>query len=167
MYADFTYYQTEYLGTTVESAEDFARFGRRAERILDTYTGDKLRFAYPTDERAINAVKNCFCALAEFLYQVAVYQTAQLDSVGTVAQSDGTVKGKVVSSISSGSESIGFSTGGSVGTSVSESAKDKKYMQTMMYSIVQEYLSWVPDANGINLLYAGAYTRARGRKEWE
>lgn len=157
MYADFTYYTTEYRGKAIKSEDDFTRFARKAERRLDTITGNKLQFAFPVKETDVEAVKDCLCELTEFLYQVDAYRTAAMDSVGVVAQDDGTVKGKVVSSISSGSESISYSTGGSASTSVMEAAKDKKVMDVLIYGIVQNGLSGVPDANGVNLLFAGAY----------
>ena len=46
-----------------------------------------------------------------------------------------------------------------------EAAKDKKVADAMVYGIVRDGLSGVPDANGVNLLYAGAYP---GKREvWE
>lgn len=155
MYADYDYYQTEYGGKM--SADDFKRFGRKAERRLDSVTGNKLQFAFPVKEKDVEAVKDCLCELTEFLYQVDAYQTSAMESTGVVAQADGTVKGKVVSSISSGSESISYATGGSESTSVMEAAKDRKVMDMQIYGIVQNGLSGVPDANGVNLLFAGAY----------
>lgn len=159
MYADYEYYQTEYGGKM--SAEDFKKFERKAERRIDGITGNKLQFAFPIIDRDAQAVKDCVCALTEFLYQVDSYQTAAMESVGIVAQSDGTVVGKVVSSISSGSESISYSAGGSAGTYIMEAAKDKKVMDTLVYSMVRDGLSCVADANGVNLLYAGEYPGKR------
>lgn len=153
MYADYTYYQTEYGGKM--SADDFKRFSRRAERRIDGITGNKLQFAYPTNERSIEAVKDCVCELADFLYQIDAYNAAAMDSMGTVAQADGTVRGKVITSISSGSESIGYSASGSSSTAISEAAKDKKVADSMVYGIVQDGLTGVTDSNGVNLLYAG------------
>lgn len=155
MYADYTYYTIEYGGKM--SADDFKRFGRRAERRIDSITGGKLQFAFPNKERAIEAVKDCVCELADFLWQIDSYNNAAMESVGTVAQSDGTVKGKVVKSITSGSESISYSADSSMSTAVMEAAKDKKVADTMIYGIVQDNLGGVPDSNGVNLLFAGAY----------
>ncbi len=155
MYVDSNYYQTEYGGKM--SADDFKRFGRKAERRIDSITGDKLQFAFPTKERDVEAVKDCFCELANFLWQIESYNTAAMESVGTVAQSDGTVKGKVITSISSGSESIGYSFGGSVNTATIEAAKDKRVADTMIYDMVRDGLGGIADANGVNLLFAGAY----------
>ena len=153
MYADYEYYQTEYGGKM--SADDYKRFGRRAERRIDGITGNKLQFAYPTNERDMEAVKDCVCELADFLYQIDSYNAAAMESLGTVAQADGTVKGKVITSISSGSESIGYSAAGSASTATMEAAKDKKVADTMIYGMVQDGLSGIKDRNGVNLLYAG------------
>ena len=155
MYADFNYYQTKYGGKVIESADDFTHFGRKAERRLDVITGRKLQFAFPTKKKDKEVVKDCFCELTEFLYQLDNYQRAAMDIVGVMTQADGTVTGKVVTSISSGSESIGYSAKGSTDTSLVEAAKDKKVADAMINSMVRDGLSGVPDANGVNLLYAG------------
>lgn len=156
MYADFTYYQTEYSGKVIKSMDDYNHFARKATRRMDTITTGKLQSAFPTDGRAIEAVKDCECELTEFLYQLEAYQNTAMDSMGVVTQADGTVKGKVVTSVSSGSESIGYSVGGSsVRTSVMEAAKDKKVADIMIYDIVKSGLGGVADSNGVYLLYAG------------
>lgn len=155
MYVDYEYYSAEYGGKM--SADEYRRFGRRAGRRIDGITGNKLQFAFPTNSRAVEAVKNCVCELADFLWQIDSYNAVAMESMGTVAQADGTVKGKVITSISSGSESIGYSASGSASTATMEAAKDKKVADAMVYGIVRDGLSGVPDANGVNLLYAGAY----------
>lgn len=153
MYADYDYYSTEYGGKM--SADDYKRFSRRADRRIDGITGNKLQFALPTNERDVEAVKDCVCGLADFLYQIETYNQSAMESMGTVAQADGTVKGKVITSISSGSESIGYSAAGSASTATMEAAKDKKVADTMIYGMVRDGLTGITDSNGINLLYAG------------
>ena len=155
MYADFNYYQTEYGGKVIESADNFTHFGRKAERRIDVITGNKLQFAFPTKKKDKEAVKDCFCELVDFLYQLDIFQRTVADSAGVVEQADGTIRGKVVTSISSGSESIGYSANGSADTSLMEAAKDKKVADAMINSMVRDGLSGVPDVNGVNLLYAG------------
>ena len=162
MYADFNYYQTEYGRKVIESADDFNHYARKAKRKIDVITTNKLQFAFPTEDNAVMAVKDCFCELTDFLCQLDRYQSAALESAGTVAQADGTVKGKVVTSISSGSESISYSAGGSVDSSIAEAAKDKKVADAMIYGIVKDGLAYIPDANGVNLLYAGPYPARKG-----
>ncbi|MBD5554057.1 MAG: hypothetical protein HDQ95_01565 [Roseburia sp.] len=155
MYANHDYYITEYGGKM--SADDFKRFARRAERRIDSITGGKLQYAFPANDRDIEAVKDCVCELADFLWQIDSYNNASMESIGTVAQADGTVKGKVITSVSSGSESRNYSTSGIANTSISEAAKDRKVADTIIYGMVQDNLGGIPDYNGINLLYAGVY----------
>ena len=153
MYADYEYYQTEYGGKM--SADDYKRFGRRAERRIDGITGNKLQFAFPTNERDIEAVKDCICELADFLWQIDSYNAAAMESMGTVTEADGTVRGRVATSVTSGTESRSYSAAGSASTATMEAAKDKKVADTMVYGMVRDNLCGVPDANGINMLYAG------------
>lgn len=160
MYADFTYYETEYGGTVVKFA-DFPRLSRKAGRLLNAITTGKLEFAFPTDAGDAQTVKDCQCEMIDFIARVEQYQNGAAESMGIIAQSDGTVKGKVVTSVSSGAESVSYSVGGAVSTSVSEAAKDKKVMDVILYGIVKDALSGVPDANGVNLLFAGPYPRKR------
>lgn len=157
MYADFEYYTTEYGGMVFGSAEDFKPYIKRAERRIDNVTSGKLTFAFPTEEKSVTAVKDCVCELAEFLYQVAVCQKEAMNELGTIANSDGTVRGKVIKSITSGSESISYGTSGDTKTVVSEAAKDRKVLDITTYSKLQTGLSGIADANGVNLLYAGPY----------
>ena len=155
MYADFNYYKTKYGGKVIGSADDFTYFERKAERRIDVITGNKLQFAFPTKKKDKETVKDCVCELTEFFYQLDSYQNAAMDSVGVVTQADGTVTGKIVASISSGSESVSYSAKGSADTSLIEAAKDKKVADTVIYSIVKDGLSNILDKNGVNLLYAG------------
>ena len=152
MYADYEYYQTECGGKM--SADDYKRFGRRAERRIDGITGNKLQFAYPTNERDIEAVKDCVCELADFLWQIDSYNNAAMESMGTVAQADGTVKGKVITSISSGSESIGYSAGGSAKSAVAKAAESEKDLNEQIYLKVSGALYGVRDSNGVPMLNA-------------
>ena len=152
MYADFNYYSTEYGGKM--SAGDYKRFGRRAERRIDSITGGKLQFAFPTNGRDVESVKDCVCELADFLYQIDSYNTAAMESMGTVAQADGTVKGKVITSISSGSESIGYSAGGSAKSAVAKAAESEKDLNEQIYLKVSGALYGVRDSNGVPMLNA-------------
>ena len=165
MYLDFKYYQTEYGGKLFENEDAFKPYERKAERRINTATRNKLTFAFPIEEKDAAAVKDCLCELAEFLLRVDQFQEAASASVGVVTQEDGTVKGKVVTSVTSGSESRGYSTGGTIETAIADAAKNRKVFDIAVYSLVKDGLSGVPDANGVNLLYAGPYP---GRCElWE
>lgn len=154
MYADFNYYLTEYMGDVLKSA-DFAKYSKKAAKRIDNLTTGKLRFAFPFDEQAVNAVKDCECELADFLFALDRYTKAAMESVGTVTQADGSVRGKVVTSVTSGSESVGYSASAAVNTESMEAAKDSKVADSMIKRIVTENLSYMADANGVNLLYTG------------
>lgn len=152
MYADYDYYQTEYGGKM--SADDFKRFSRRAEHRIDGITGNKLQFAFPTNERDVEAVKDCVCELADFLYRVDSYENMAMDSAGMVTRADGMVIGKVVTSITDGTSSRSFSTGGSANTSVSKAAESEKELEAQVYDKVSTALRGVYDANGVRMLNA-------------
>ncbi|MCM1385247.1 MAG: hypothetical protein NC243_11990, partial [Lachnoclostridium sp.] len=94
--------------------------------------------------------------------QIDQYNAAAMESMGTVAQADGTVKGKVITSMASGSESVGYSTGGNFDkTDVMKAAGDREYKENVEYRIAKENIGGVPDANGVNLLFSGEYPRKR------
>ena len=162
MYADETYYTSKYGGKTVPSA-DFPRLSRKAAHMMDVVTGNKLRFAFPKIKADTTAVKDCLCELTDFLYNVEQYNATAMQGVGTVQQSDGTVRGKVVSSISSGSESVSYSVGGNTNSSISEAAKSEKALEEAVYRMTRMSLTGIRDANGVYLLYAGlTYPGKRG-----
>lgn len=161
MYADVDYYKTEYCGTLVEESV-YPRLARQASRHLDAITTNKLQFAFPTVEKDVLTIKDCQCDLVEFLYQVQQYQSSAHNAVGTVVNADGTVRGKNVSSVTSGSESISYTSVSGISTAAAEAAKDPKAMLQTIYEIAKSTLSSVKDANGVNLLYAGPYPGKRG-----
>lgn len=159
MYVDFNYYISAYCGTAFKMEPDFSAYERKAERRIDVATGRKLSFAFPTEEHDSCAVKDCICELAEFLLRVDQYQESASKSMGVIERSDGTVQGKVITSVSSGSESRGYSAGTSIATDVSEAAKNRKALDSTVYAIIKGGISGVSDKNGVNLLYAGPYPR--------
>lgn len=156
-YVDYEFYKNLY-GKDAMPESDFNRWSWDAGKRVDNITFGKLKFAFPTNEDDAEAVKRCVCELTNFLYQIDQYQRSVLQSIGVVAQADGTVKGKVITSVSSGSESIGYSAGSvSHSTAVTEAAKDKKVCDVACYSMIQSNLKGACDRNGVNLLYAGPY----------
>lgn len=155
MYADFNYYQTEYMGEVIESADNFTRYSKKAARLIDKLTTGKLHFAFPFDEQTANDVKDCECELAEFIYKVDRYNQVAMENMGTITQSDGTVRGKVLTSVSSGSESRGYSANSATDTDIAQAAKSEEKFNEKVNTTVSDYLSFKSDANGINLLYRG------------
>ena len=155
-YADYQFYTEKYYGDTVPES-DFPKYAERASDRIDSITFDRLVNGFPEEERAVTKVKKAVCAVAEALYQIDQIKKASMETVGTVTREDGTVISKAVSSISSGSESISYSTGysGVTESIYGQAAVDKKVENVLLYQIATEYLSGVTDKKGICLLYAG------------
>lgn len=155
-YADYKFYTEKYYGDTVPE-DAFPKYADRASDRIDMITFERLVDGVPEDDRSQNKIKKAVCALADAIYEIDQIKKASMESVGTVTREDGTVVSKVVSSISSGSESISFTTGPSGGTEgiYGQAAVDKKVESVLLYQVVTEYLSGVTDKKGICLLYAG------------
>lgn len=154
-YADYQFYTEKYYGDTVPES-DFQKYAERASDRIDAITFDRLVNGFPEEERAVTKVKKAVCAVAEALYQIDQIKKASMESVGTVTREDGTVVSKAVSSVSSGSESISYASGGSgISNIYSQAALDKKVESVLLYQVATEYLSGVTDKKGICLLYAG------------
>ena len=155
-YADYQFYTEKYYGDTVPES-DFPKYEDRASDRIDMITFDRLADGLPDDERSQTKIKKAVCALADTIYQIDQIKKASMETVGTVLREDGTVTGKAVSSVSSGSESISYVTGttGSNSDIYSQAAMDKKVENVLLRQIVTDYLAGVVDKNGICLLYAG------------
>lgn len=140
----------------------FNRLSARACRAIDRWTTGfdgtkKLQIAYPVAPDAVEAVKSCAGALIRFFEQIEQAEASASARRILVETPEG-YRGTVVSSVTSGTESVSYSgKNNTVQTSVDRAAEDVEYMDRFLRKTVQEYLSGVPDANGINLLYMGAY----------
>lgn len=155
-YADYKFYTEKYYGDTVPET-DFPKYAERASDRIDMITFDRLVDGLPDDERSQTKIKKAVCALADTIYQIDQIKKASMETVGTVVREDGTVTGKAVSSVSSGSESISYVTGtsGSNADIYSQAAMDKKVENVLLQQIATDYLAGVVDKKGICLLYAG------------
>ena len=144
----------------------FNRLAFDACRFLDIHTTGidnvkKLKKYFPTDEDDAAAVKHCAAKLIYTLDQINKAEATALEGRGYEATEQG-VRGKVISSMSSGSESISYTTGGNASATVYDAAaKDKTARDKRLAEIVWEYLSGIPDANGVGLLFMGMYPRWR------
>ncbi len=160
-YVDYEYY-SELYGKQAISKTDFNRLLWDAEREVDKATSGvdnvrKLKVAFPTNEEDAEAVKRCVCALVDFLNQI---ETAErnANSVGQYTErADGSLQGKVVSSVSAGNESISYAVGKSSDTAISNAIKDLHSKDMAVYQFIESRLSGVSDANGVNLLFGGRY----------
>ena len=149
-YVDYSYYTSIYGNSMPES--DFNRLSWKAEKYIDKFTLNKLQFAFPKEESAIKDVQMCMIEIISQLYQVEQYQKMAIEGMGYTKKSDGTLIGKVVTSVASGSESRGYSSGGnSISTEIGELAKNSKKLESSIYGIVRNCLDWTKDSNGVPL----------------
>ena len=154
-YVTYDYYKSIY-GEDSMPETDFKRLSWEACRRVDALTLNKLKFAYPTDPDAIEAVKRCVCKLIEIAKDIDVATKRVTEGQGYITDESGTLRGKVVSSVSSGSESISYTAKAEGGSTLIDAVLSDKAAQERLYrDTVREYLSFVPDSNGVNLLYAG------------
>lgn len=142
----------------------FNRLSFDACRVMDIHTTGidnvkKLNKYFPTDEDDAAAVRQCAAKLIYTLHQIHQVEAVALEGRGYEATEQG-MRGKIISSISAGNESISYATGGnSTATAYDAAAKDKTVRDKMLAETVWEYLRGVSDANGVNLLYMGMYPR--------
>ena len=148
MYADFEFYASTYHGDTL-TAINAEKWLERSSDYLDAITFHRLETAFPTEEKDSIKVKKAVCAIADALYFIDVQRRAGAANVGD----DGKIRG-AVSSMSSGKESVSYATGNTASI-YSAAAKNMAAQNSYTRYIAGVYLSNVPDADGVNLLYAG------------
>lgn len=149
-YADFTFYTDNFYGDTLTET-DAEKWLELASDELDAITFGRLTSAFPTENSHVVKIKKAVCAIADALYKVDIQRRA----VSAQQTADGTYRG-AIASISSGSESISYSVNGAASTSIYASAAADTGVQTvLLYNLAAKYLANIPDANGVNLLYAG------------
>lgn len=153
-YADLDFYQKSFFGDVL-TAENADKWLTRASDELDGPTFGRLTFAFPTNEAHAAKVKKAVCAIAEALFYIDVQRAA----ASAQKAADGSYRG-AVSSISSGRESISYSAN-SAGSVYAVAAASDIARIALINSIAVKYLANIPDANGVNLLYAGGVKRVR------
>lgn len=139
----------------------FTRLAFDACRVMDTHTTGidnvkKLKRFFPIEEDGIKAVIHCAAKIINFLFQIHQAEISAMESSGYEATEMG-MRGKIISSVTAGNESISYVTGGSASTSFDAAVKDKSVRSKLMAEIVWEHLSGMEDSNGVNLLYMGKY----------
>lgn len=148
MYADYGFYVNTYYGNTLpgNNAEIWLE---RASDYVDTITFNRLDTAFPINEKHALKVKKAVCAVADALYSIDIQRKAGSAQIGT----DGKVTG-AIASISSGRESVSYATGNTASI-YSAAAGSAETANSYTLYVASMYLANVPDANGVNLLYAG------------
>ncbi len=159
-YADYTFYATLYSESAILES-DFNRLSWLAFRKMDASTTGvdgvkKLKVAFPTDEDSAEAVRRCACALIHTMAKIEEQEKSAIRSHGYEETENG-LRGKVISSLSAGNESISYSANAGKETVIEKAAFDKSAREKLYRDIITEYLSSVQDGNGVNLLYMGRY----------
>lgn len=162
-YADYEFYSNSFYGSAVPE-DNFLRLAGRASDWLDTATFDRLVDSLPSSERSQKKIKKAVCSLVEVLYQLEQAKkqaSAAASGSSSVEVGTGTSTG-IVTSVSSGSESISYATPQQSGASAKEwsavyaAAGDPKLENKLMLDTVRPYLMGVTTDEGVPLLYAGA-----------
>lgn len=141
----------------------FNRLEHEARRYVDRMTTGadgvrKLRVAYPTDADSVETIRHCVASVINILHEILEAEQSASSGRGYVETQNG-LQGKVISSVSSGNESISFSTGSGMKTVIDAAVSDISSKNDLIFREIRDRLSGVPDANGVNLLYMGIYPR--------
>ena len=155
-YVTYDYYKSIY-GEDSMPETDFNRLSWEAFRRVDALTLNKLKFAFPTNEDDIEAVRRCVCKLIEIAGQIEAANKRVTEGQGYVLdEATGAMRGKTITNKTSGSESISYTAKAEGGSTLIDAVLSDKAAQERLYrDTVREYLLLVPDSNGVNLLYAG------------
>lgn len=161
-YADYKFY-TESFGNVVPET-DFPRLAERASDFVNTMTFDRLVDGLPTNERSQKRIKKAVCSLAELMYQIELAEknatNAAASGTSTTTGSGGSTIG-IVTSISSGSESISYATpqqkasGAKEWSAVYAAAGDIQKTNDLLLRTALPLLIGVRTDDGIPVLYAG------------
>ena len=162
-YADYDFYTTSYFGSAVPET-DFSRLAERASDFVDTMTFDRLVDGLPADERSQKRIKKAVCSLAELMYQIELAEknaaNAAASGTSTTIGTGGSTTG-VVTSVSSGSESISYATPQQIGASAKEwsavyaATGDVQKTNDLLLKTALPLLLGVRTDDGIPILYAG------------
>ena len=161
-YADYEFYTTSYFGSVVPET-DFPQLAERASEFIDLMTSDRLVDGLPTNERSQKRIKKAVCSLAELMYQLELAEKNAINQA-SASVTDTNVGGKstgIVTSVSSGSESISYATLQQIGASAKEwsavyaAAGDVQKTNDLLYKTALPLLMGVRTDDGIPVLYAG------------
>ena len=83
VYADYDYYKTAYLGTTITES-DFPRLALRASSFLDYYTQGRAG-----ENPSLDALKMACCAVAEQYRVIDAYQSRSIEEQEKQSESVG------------------------------------------------------------------------------
>ena len=161
-YVDYEFYQKSFFGNVVPES-DFMRMSERASDFIDSLTFDRLADGLPSDDRQQKRIKKAVCSLAELMYQIELAEKNAINQASANV-TDTNVGGKstgIVTSVSSGSESISYATPQQIGASAKEwsavyaAAGDAQKTNDLLLKTALPLLMGVRTDDGIPVLYAG------------
>lgn len=163
-YADYEFYTTSCFGSVVPET-DFPRLAERASDFIDTMTFNRLVDGLPTNERSQKRVKKAVCSLAELMYQIELAEKNAINqaSSNVTDTNVGNISTGVVTSVSSGSESISYATPQQIGASAKEwsavhaAVGDVQKTNDLLLKTALPLLIGVRTDDGIPVLYEGVY----------
>ena len=161
-YADYKFY-TESFGNVVPET-DFPRLAEKASDFIDTMTFNRLVDGLPTNERSQKRIKKVVCSLTELMYQIELAEknatNAATSGTSTMFGAGGNSTG-IVTSVSSGSESISYATpqqkasGAKEWSAVYAAAGDVQKTNDLLLKTALPLLMGVRTDEGVPILYAG------------
>ena len=160
-YADYKFY-TESFGNVVPET-DFPRLAEKASDFIDAMTFDRLVDGLPENERSQKRIKKAVCSLAELMYQIELAEKNAINqaSANVTDINVGNISTGIVTSVSSGSESISYATPQQIGASAKEwsavyaAAGDVQKTNDLLLKAALPLLMGVRTDDGIPILYAG------------
>ena len=161
-YADYEFYTTSYFGSVVPET-DFPRLAEKASDFIDTMTFNRLVDGLPTNERSQKRIKKTVCSLAELMYQIELAEKNAINqaSANLTDTNVGNISTGIVTSISSGSESISYATpqqkasGAKEWSAVYAAAGDVQKTNDLLLKTTLPLLIGIRTDDGIPILYAG------------
>ncbi|MBO5130310.1 MAG: hypothetical protein J6B95_08210 [Oscillospiraceae bacterium] len=161
-YIDIAYYSDLYGAI---DPSDFKRLSFDACRKVDNYTTGvdgvrKLSVAFPTDEYAAESVRRCVAKVLNLMHQIEQAEKYAASLNGYVETESG-LRGKVISSVSAGNESISYAVNHQTATEIDKAVSDPAARERLFARTIAEYLSGYADANGVNLMHMGPYKPRR------
>lgn len=161
-YADYDFYTESYYGNVVPEA-DFDRLAARASDFIDTLTFDNLVDGLPADKRSQKRIKKAVCSLAELMYQIELAEKNAINqaSANVTDINVGNISTGIVTSVSSGSESISYATpqqkasGAKEWSAVYAAAGDVQKTNDLLLKTALPLLMGVRTDDGMPVLYAG------------
>lgn len=165
MYTDYAEYSALY-GDDAATEAEFNLLSWDAFRKMDVATTGfdgvrKLHDAMPVDDYSVECVKRCACELIQMAYDIKNAEDAAKMAQGYTAREDGSIHGRVVSSITAGNESISYATSQSamVSTLADKAMASQSVREQAERDIIARCMGGVYDSNGVPLLYMGPYPR--------